>query len=320
MRCTEPETRYAREVHEPPSPVDAVCLVRPSARVTSHSDPPTPRLRLPKHFEVVRPLDPIRYAQTHAIFEAASDQRARIRDWLIATLPPRFAEIADRPLRVLGVGVGDGSIDAPLAAALAADERPVSYEGVEPHDASAARFLQALESLALPGLKAAASVSSFADFEGGGDRDLVHFIHSLYYVGDLGAALDHALRLLRPGGWLVALVSPRPPLSEVAAALAERGGCPQWYAESLDAQLASRGLSATRVTIDATLDISAIYADPHGIGEQLFDFLAQVRTRELSAATRDAILAYLGEIAAPDHPTRVPHPVTAVMIRAPDAT
>ena len=295
-------------------------ILRPPPWVTSHSRPHAPRLQLPKDLESVRPLDPLRYAQTHAIFEAASDQRARIRDWLAETLPPRFGEIVDRPLRVLGVGVGDGSIDAPLAAALAADGRPVHYEGVEPHGASAARFLTRLEALDRPGLSAAASVCNFADFEGAGDRDLVHFIHSLYYVEELGAALDHALRLLRPGGLLVALLSPRPPLSEVAATLAEHGGFPQWYAESLDAQLASRGLSAERVMIGATLDVSSMYADPGGTGEQLFDFLAQVRTRELSAATRDAILAYLGEIADPDHPTRLPHPVTAVMIRAPEPT
>ena len=262
----------------------------------------------------MRPLDPLRYAQTHAIFEAASDQRAKIRDWLVETLPPRFAEIVDRPLRVLGVGVGDGSIDAPLAAALAADGRAVHYEGVEPHDASAARFIAKLESLARPGLRASASVCTFADFEGAGDRDLILFIHSLYYVDELGAALDHALRLLRPGGRLVALMSPRPPLSEVAATLAEHGGFPQWYAESLEAQLTSRGLAAERVMIGATLDMGAIYADPEGIGEQLFDFLAQVRTRELSAATRDAILAYLDDIADPDHPTHLPHPVAAVML------
>jgi SAM-dependent methyltransferase len=266
----------------------------------------------------VRPLDPLRYAQTHAIFEAASDQRARIRQWLVETLPPRFAEIVDRPLRILGVGVGDGSIDAPLAAALAADGRLVHYEGVEPHDASAARFIARLEALDRPGLCAAASVCTFADFEGTGDRDLVHFVHSLYYVDELGAALDHALRLLRPGGLLVALMSPRPPLSEVAAALAERGGFPQWYAEALEAQLTSRELSATRVTIDATLDIGPMYAEPRGIGELLFDFLAQVRTRELSAATRDAILDYLREIADSEHPTRLPHPVTAVILRAPE--
>jgi SAM-dependent methyltransferase len=181
-----------------------------------------------------------------------------------------------------------------------------------------ARFAAKLEALDRPGLCAAASVCNFAEYEGAGDRDLVHFIHSLYYVDELGDALDHALQLVRPSGWLVALMSPRPPLNEVAAALSERGGFPQWYAESLEAQLTSRGLSAMRVMIDAVLDIGAMYAAPERIGELLFDFLAQVRTRELSAATRDAILDYLHEIADPDHPTRVPHPVTAVMLRAPE--
>mgnify|MGYP002651697094 CR=1 FL=1 len=53
-------------------------------------------------------------------------------------LPPMLAHCD--PVRVVGVGVGDGSVDAPLAAALAADGRRVRYTGVEPHAPSAADF------------------------------------------------------------------------------------------------------------------------------------------------------------------------------------
>lgn len=278
------------------------------------------------HPDPVRPLDPVRYAQTHAVFEAASDQRDRLCEWLVRALPPLVADIgtdggADghRALRVLGVGVGDGSVDAILASALAAHGRSVRYEGVEPHAASAARFVAALENLGRPGLTASASVCSFDDFhdEGAGGYDLVHFIHSLYYVTDLGAALDRALALLRPGGWLVALQSPRAPLSEIAASLTAQAGFAQWYAEALDAELRARGVSATRVIIDGKLEIGTVWSDPNGHGEQLLDFLAQVRTCDLGPAQREAVLDYLGELADPDHPTLVPHPVQAVLVRAP---
>ncbi|MGH3918413.1 MAG: hypothetical protein ACRDSG_05145 [Pseudonocardiaceae bacterium] len=51
------------------------------------------------------------------------------------------------PLQVIGVGVGDGSVDAPLAAALAADGRRVHYTGIEPHALSAAGFVVRLAAL-----------------------------------------------------------------------------------------------------------------------------------------------------------------------------
>lgn len=121
------------------------------------------------------------YARTHAAYEAASDQRAGLQAWLPRELP---SLLGAGPLQVLGVGVGDGSIDAPLAAALAADGREVGYTGVEPHAASAAGFA----------------------------ARLVHFVHSLYYMADLRATLDQALAMLRPGGLLVAATAPREPL------------------------------------------------------------------------------------------------------------
>jgi hypothetical protein len=83
----------------------------------------------------LRGLSAERYARTHAAYEAASDQRARLQAWLVRELAPLLA--GTDPVRVLGVGVGDGSVDAPLAAALAARGRRVHYTGVEPHPASA---------------------------------------------------------------------------------------------------------------------------------------------------------------------------------------
>jgi hypothetical protein len=95
-------------------------------------------------------LGPVRYAETHAVWEAASDQRARLRDWLIAELPPLVDHVQDRPVAVLGVGVGDGSVDGPLAAALSVGGRRVHYVGVEPHPPSAGAFASRLANLGCP--------------------------------------------------------------------------------------------------------------------------------------------------------------------------
>ncbi|MDZ4266996.1 MAG: hypothetical protein U1D00_15105, partial [Mycobacterium sp.] len=50
-------------------------------------------------------LTPERYAHTHALYEAASDQRPRLQSWLATALPPVFVDCD--PMRVVGVGVGD---------------------------------------------------------------------------------------------------------------------------------------------------------------------------------------------------------------------
>ena len=56
-------------------------------------------------------------------------------------------------------------------------------------------------------------IGDFADHDAGHPADLVHFVHSLYYVADLSAALDHALEhASAPGGLLVAATAPAGPL------------------------------------------------------------------------------------------------------------
>jgi SAM-dependent methyltransferase len=262
---------------------------------------------------VLPPLSPARYAETHATWEAASDQRALLRDWLVAELPPLVGHVVDRPLAVLGVGVGDGSVDAPLAAALAAGGRRVDYVGVEPHRPSATAFGLRLAALGLPGLAVSTQVGDFGPSTAG-PVDLVHFVHSLYYVRDLGAALDQALAALDPGGLLVALTAPLDPLCVLTEALAPRAGHRQWFAGDVRAALAARGRTVREVTLDGRLDLTAVATDPDGTGEQLLDFLVQGRTRDLPAAARRAVLDHLAAIRLPGPGWPVPHPLQVAVV------
>ena len=129
-------------------------------------------------------LSGVHYAYSHAAYEAASDQRASLQTWLPRELPPLLGA---GPLRVIGVGVGDGSVDAPLAAALATNHRQVEYVGIEPHAASAAGFEARLGSLDTGCLTVTTAAGAFDDYEPAGSADLVHFVHSLYYMNALGA-------------------------------------------------------------------------------------------------------------------------------------
>ena len=264
-------------------------------------------------------LTPTEYARAHAVWEAASDQRAVLRDWLVAELPPLVAHVTGRPLGVLGVGVGDGSVDAAVAAALAAGGRRVDYTGVEPHRPSAGAFARRLAGLGLPGLTVRTEVGPFGAGAGGGPVDLVHFVHSLYYVPDPDAAVDRALALLRPDGVLVTLIAPLEPLCVLTEALAPRTGHRQWFAGDVAAAVARtvrHGRPVRAVTLDARLDLAPVWADPDGTGELLLDFLVQGRTAGLPVAARALLWDHLESLLLPGPGQSVPHPLEVLVVPA----
>lgn len=268
----------------------------------------------------VRALSPARYAATHRIYEEHSNQRALVRAWMVANVPGVVPAVEGRPVRVLGVGVGDGAVDVALAERLLIDRAEVDYQAVEPHGPSLERCLERLRSITASHLTVTGSATDLAGYSGAGPFDLVHFVHSLYYVPDPGEALDHAVRLLRPGGRLVALISPLEPLSLLSSLLAPQPDHPHWFADDVDHALAARGLATDRLLIDSRLDLTPLREDPAGVGDQVLDFLLQCRATDLPPDVLDLVHAYLGDIALPDDPDAVPHPVQAFIATAPDPT
>lgn len=276
----------------------------------------TPLDRLRAQVSGIPPLPALtgeRYAVTHAAYEAASDQRPRLQDWLAHVLPPLLAGCD--PVRVIGVGVGDGSVDAPLALALAADGRHVRYTGVEPHAPSAMGFAGRLAALHTDTLTPSVVIGDFADHDAGHPADLVHFVHSLYYVDDLGAALDHALSMVRPGGLLVAATAPLEPLCVLTELLCPWGGHRPWFAEDVATELDLRGLDVRAETLVGHLDVADVLADPRGRGEAVFDFLVGARTEAMTEELRTSVLAYLDAMASDDG--TVPHPLDILIARVP---
>ena len=280
------------------------------------SSPPLHRLR-----EEVRgtpalpPLSGERYALTHAAYEAASDQRPRLEEWLARDLPPLLVGID--PVRVVGVGVGDGTVDAVLASALAADGRGVHYTGVEPHAASAVGFAGRLAALDATALIPTVVIGDFADHDAGAPADLVHFVHSLYYVDDLSAALDHALTLVRPGGLIVAATAPLEPLCVLTELLCPWPGHRPSFAEDVRAELDVRGLQVRTETLLGHLDARDVLSDPLGRGEAVFDFLVGARTAAMSPEVRERVLDYLRGISVPGSPGVLPHPLDMTVARVP---
>lgn len=254
-----------------------------------------------------------RYARTHAAYEDASDQRGRLREWVLRELPPLLA--GRDPVRVVGVGVGDGSVDAPFAGLLAGGGRGVRYTGVEPHPPSALAFVGRLAALPAAALVPSVVIGDFADHDAGHPADLVHFLHSLYYVDDLAAALAHACAIVRPGGLVVAATAPREPLCVLTELLCPWERHRPWFAADVRAEMDLRGLDVRVETLVGRLDVADVLADPLGRGEDVFDFLVGARTRDMSPHVRAEVLGYLAAI-CPDG-VHVPHPLDVVVARVP---
>jgi SAM-dependent methyltransferase len=256
-----------------------------------------------------------RYALTHAAYEAASDQRRLLQAWLAREVPPLLA--GRDPLRVVGVGVGDGTVDAALARALAAGGGRVRYTGVEPHPPSALGFAGRLAALDSGDVTPAVVIGDFAEHDPGHAADLVHFVHSLYYVEDLGAALDHALSMTRPGGLLLTATAPREPLCVLTELLCPWGSHRPRFAAEVRAELDALGLDVRVEQLAGRLDLREALADPLGRGEAVLDFLVGARTAAMTPEVREQLLAYLAAISLPGSTGVVPHPLEITVTRVP---
>jgi SAM-dependent methyltransferase len=133
-------------------------------------------------------------------------------------------------------------------------------------------------------------IGDFADHDPGHPVDLVHFVHSLYYVEDLGAALDHALAVVRPGGLVVTAVAPVEPLCSLTELLCPWDGHRPWFAEDVRAELALRGLEVRGERLVGRLDLRDVLADPLGRGAAVLDFLVGAGTAGMDPDVRGHVL------------------------------
>ena len=246
-------------------------------------------------------LEPDSYARDHAAFELLSDQRGLIADHLAG----RMAEMGDGPVSVLSVGCGDGTLDVRLAEGLvrAVPGRPVRYVGIEPWSGSAALFTAELAALEARELTVEVYVASFADAPVDETFDVVVFVHSIYYVADLGVTLRSALDLVRPGGQLWVLNAPRAALNELVDVLAPPlEDHRQWFSADVEAAFVDAD-----ITLDAVVTLNAL-VDLASAGDEVLDFAVQAR---LTPELRGPVRAYLAEVSVPgaDGEPRVPHPV-----------
>ncbi|WP_170219554.1 methyltransferase domain-containing protein [Nocardioides litoris] len=243
-------------------------------------------------------LDPATYARSHEGFERLSDQRQLIAADLAARLLRHEGDVS-----VLSVGCGDGTLDAALATALvdADPGRRVRWTGVEPYAGSAAAFAERLGRLTGRGLDLEVHATTFDEAPVAGPFDVITFVHSMYYVPDVAAAVRRAHDLLRPGGELLVLSAPRAELNALVEVLAPPvEGHEQWFSDDVAAGVRATGLRAdTPTTLGARWDAAA--AD-----DEVLDFAVQAR---LTDDLRPTVRSYLSVVSAASPGDRVPHPV-----------
>lgn len=259
-------------------------------------------------------LDDGHYLATHTLFEGLSDQRECITDELCERIDPRRS--VGRPLRVLGVGCGAGEVDLSLARSLVAEGDELVYVGVDPNSAQCAAFEEFFAGAELPGVELEIEVATFDEFESPHDFDVIHFVHSLYYMPDPAAALARARRMLAPGGQLVFVQAPREELNELAVRFYDKSyERATLFADDLSEILAGWDWSVERTRLDARVDVTAFVEDEPEVGAALRDFIVQVDGGRLPADVQDLIERYLRLVAFQrEGRSLIAHPVDAFFI------
>ncbi len=259
----------------------------------------------------LEPLSDGRFLESHDCFEGASTQRAHIEAWFAGRTYGR------PPLDVVSIGSGGGDLDLSVVRSLRKTHGTRRYTGVDPNPVECDRC-RALMRTVGPGFEALVLDATFEDAELPlAAHDLVFAVQTLYYLGDVPAALARAVGLLRPHGELVVFQAPRGKLNRLSSL--------SWelllrrridFSEDLEPLLEPFDTDVS--SIDAWLDVSPCFergAEARAVA--LRDFILQVDSGRLDPECVAAIDAYLEAISRRDEQGRwwVPHPVNAHVIR-----
>lgn len=290
------------------------------------------RADVDRHLSALGDLDELsdeRYHLTHERFEAASDQRQRILEW-IGRFVDSMQGNAGRSPELLSVGCGGGVMDRRIADVVAeglADRRSyamtdgraspagsVEITGIDPNPQHIPAFAAAFEGSPH---RIGTFVGGFEDFETERRFDLVYFLHCLYYFDTIAPALRAAVERLRPGGAVVVLQAPNGALNHLADRVwRKQFDQSAWYSDDVRKVLESMDGRTTCERIDARVDVTACFESDNPAGIELLDFIVQTDTRCLSEDLRASLRKSLRAICEPQGERLfAPHPVDALVFR-----
>ena len=259
-------------------------------------------------------LSDARYMETHGIYEARSDQQPLIIDWFGNQAFPNLQ--TEGPFRVLSIGCGSGVLDVSIAMRLLEQTNDLHYVGVDPNRIECEAFLKNFTKASLEQAQVEVVPATFEDFGAPGGFDLIHFVHSLYYMPDPTAALEKARKLLAPGGRLVVFHAPCEALNDLTVRFWDKQyERPTLFAEDFAKTLDAWNWDYERERVDARLEVSPLADPDSSIGLALRDFIVQFDTLELPEPIQDIVEGYLRFISVEDQgETHISHPVDVFVI------
>lgn len=263
--------------------------------------------------ETLAELSDERYHATHDDFEAASNQRELIIHWL-----ERWADSVEWPAGrrcdVLSVGCGGGTMDARIADVFSRHADSLGLAGVDPNPQHTKAFAECFADRAD---QVTVATSTFENFRTTQRFDVIHFVHCLYYFEALTPALERAMSLLKPGGWLLVLQAPNEALNGLADRLwRKQWSRSAWYSDDVLPLAEALGGNLHHERIEATVDVTACLDPDDPRGGQLLDFIAQTETGHLDPALQSSLRDNLGAISTARSGRRMaPHPVDAIAVQ-----
>jgi SAM-dependent methyltransferase len=260
------------------------------------------------------PMNETGYLDAHVVFRHASTQQARMLDWIRSSLD--VLSPTDPAVSVLSVGCGSGILDGHLIKSLSQRFDGVRYVGVDPNRAECDRFERTLVRDCPEASQIDVHPVAFEDFHTQRRFDLIHVIHTLYYLPDPAAAIRRAIQLLNPGGQLLILSADDDRFNALSRLFWQRlWQRTPWYSSEVRHFLQRSGLAYEVCRLPARLDVTDCFETGNDRGRLLLDFITQVDTAALPDVTQRLVRSYLRAIAKQhDGAAFVPHRVTAFRV------
>tara|TARA_B110000208_G_C11684521_1_gene400016 strand:+ start:59 stop:1096 length:1038 start_codon:yes stop_codon:yes gene_type:complete len=268
------------------------------------------------NLEQVHALSNKDYAQCLEVFEANSDQRFRILDWLEENILTHMLKSSNS---ILSVGCGAGAFDEHVLKYLNGRMEQVKYLGIEPNPLEATEFLKRMQAQSVGQMAVDTSVlvEKFGERSLDGAFDLILFVHSIYYLDDRNEAIDAALSALKPGGVLIIVVAPDESLNVIANLIWQRQmGQKSFFSDDLRRHFDARGIDYSETRIAANLDATAGFNSTSQEGRDIIDFTVQTRMALLPEPLQHDISEFLLSTSKiEDGNTYLPHPVDVFCCR-----
>lgn len=229
------------------------------------------------------------------------------RDEVIAFLNDYMPLTESDSLRILGIGVGDGSFDMRIIRTLRATYRKatIDYVVVEPNTTQLDRFIGHIRADPPSGVHVTMYPIRAEDYQIVAPFDLIHYVHSLYHMpGSEERLIRDAVAGLRPDGRLLIALS------------AEQGGIYQmmgqfwdridysFFTDGLFGQESLRTILnklnvvyAEEVYPEVAIDVSECFNPSSGLGRHLLNFLLQADMDQAPQELRHDVLAALDALA-----------------------